>query len=283
MFTLAFMHIVVAFMHAIEGFTTFKDVPGTDVYLLETKRPIYLLKITLYIVQTFIGDSFVTYRLWVVWDSNKMLGIPLLISALGGLASGISALYFASRTTPDLPIFANDVRQTVVAFVAMTVFTNGVCTSLIALKIWMSERRISSFSTRSRNLFPIIRVVVESGAIYTCSLIALLVTYMKSNFSYNIVMDMLVQLIGIVFTLIIVRIGMGVASEQTTMKSRITHSDLSGSVSREQFQLRKAGKPVAVNIHTDTQVVEDGEFVADDNSSAFESGNSTKAEPFAPK
>ena len=60
---------------------------------------------------------------------------------------------------------------------------------LIAFKIWLSERRLSPFATRSRTLSPVIRIIVESGAIYTCAPIALLITYLQSNFSYNIVMD----------------------------------------------------------------------------------------------
>ena len=43
----------------MQGFTTFKVNPGTDLFLVDTQRPVYLVKITLYIVQTFVGDTFV--------------------------------------------------------------------------------------------------------------------------------------------------------------------------------------------------------------------------------
>lgn len=52
----------------------------------------------------------------------------------------------------------------------------------------MIEKQTSAF-IRTRSMSPVAVVVVESGAIYSVSLISLLATYLSGNWSQYIVLD----------------------------------------------------------------------------------------------
>lgn len=59
--------------------------------------------------------------------------------------------------------------------------------ALIAVKVW----KINSFSSRfiGRSLTPVMLVVIESGAIYSCTLIALLVSYLTKSWAQYLILD----------------------------------------------------------------------------------------------
>ena len=62
---------------------------------------------------------------------------------------------------------------------------------LIALKIWLHERRSSAIiALRSRTLVPVMVTVVESGAIYSTTLLALFIAYLSESWAHYIILDM---------------------------------------------------------------------------------------------
>ncbi|KAG6857126.1 hypothetical protein H0H87_009258 [Tephrocybe sp. NHM501043] len=92
----------------------------------------------------------------------------------------------------------------------MAITTNVVASSLIVLRIWGVKKGSSRYRTIStfRNQDPLSRaimVTVESGLVYTVSLIALVVIYLVIHASQFAVQHVVVQIIGITFNLIIVQ------------------------------------------------------------------------------
>jgi hypothetical protein len=71
------------------------------------------------------------------------------------------------------------------------------------------------------NLSHVSIIVIESGAIYLTVLACNVAAFVLKSNMFNIFLDMTSPIIGIVFTLIIVRVGRGVSSEDTrrTMQS----------------------------------------------------------------
>jgi len=59
--------------------------------------------------------------------------------------------------------------------------------ALIAVQIW----KINSFSSQfaGHSLTPVMLVVIESGAIYSCTLIALLGCYLTSSWAQYLILD----------------------------------------------------------------------------------------------
>ena len=66
-------------------------------------------------------------------------------------------------------------------------YQSRVHLALIAVKIW----KINSFSSQivGHSLTPVILVVIESGAIYSCTLIALLACYLTESWAQYLILD----------------------------------------------------------------------------------------------
>lgn len=171
-----------------------------------------------------LSDSKQLYRLYVVWAKDNRILVPGLIFWMGGIGaftqfflvlqcltshtivSGIGTLVHEATASPTTPIFV--FKAWITSFFVITLFTNLTATSmrqslllttwlhtlfihlpgLIAGKIWMSERRTAGF-LKSHTLSPILIIVIESGAVYSISLIALLATFLISNWGQYVVLD----------------------------------------------------------------------------------------------
>lgn len=60
---------------------------------------------------------------------------------------------------------------------------------LLAYKIWTSIRRTEKWKVAG-NLTPVLFVVIESGAIYSATIIAALVTFVLQNAAVYVILDM---------------------------------------------------------------------------------------------
>ncbi|EPQ57623.1 hypothetical protein GLOTRDRAFT_25217, partial [Gloeophyllum trabeum ATCC 11539] len=142
---------------------------------------------TIYVAQTLVGDAFVLYRCAVVWGRNYWtIAFPSLL-LVGSTVSGIGILYSFAKISTDTVIFAAQLNQWITAFFVLTLSTNIICTALVAFRIW----HINKLSLRvgADNLTPVLLVVVESGMIYSATLITLLVTYEVGSWAQYLMLD----------------------------------------------------------------------------------------------
>jgi len=56
-------------------------------YLPDVNNPLYILKTTAYVLQTLIGDGFLIYRVYLVWQWNRFIVLPLSLLILGSTGS----------------------------------------------------------------------------------------------------------------------------------------------------------------------------------------------------
>lgn len=88
----------------------------------------------------------------------------------------------------------------------MTLVTNVTATSLLAYRIWRVNREVSRYRASGR-LASVLRVIIESGAIYSMTIIAALVTFVVNSPGVYVLLDMISPIICIVFNMIIIRVG----------------------------------------------------------------------------
>ncbi|PPQ80050.1 hypothetical protein CVT26_011505, partial [Gymnopilus dilepis] len=135
----------------------------------------------------------------------------------------IGALQAFARASPSAPVFIASLQKWIVSFFSLTLFTNFSSTTLIAFRIWYSHQTTKSLVRASgRTVLPAMVVIIESGSIYSACLIILLSLYLSGSFSQYIVLDAVTQVIGVVFSMVIVRVGLGISSERMTTQSRST-------------------------------------------------------------
>ncbi|KAH8111796.1 hypothetical protein DFH11DRAFT_578183 [Phellopilus nigrolimitatus] len=223
MYVVAFAHIIFSTRRVFLGFIDKRDERGgPDAYFAATTGVPYFFKVGLYTMQTLVGDGFVIYRLNIVWSGDKRLVYPAIVLLMGSIVCGVvPEVYTALATSPSDTVFKLLLKHWILAFFSLTLFTNFTCTALIAFKIWWTERQLAGLVFRN-SLSPVIAIVIESGALYSASLISLMTTYASGSWACYIALDMTTQIIGITFSLIIVRIGLGLSTEETVRST--THS-----------------------------------------------------------
>jgi len=181
-----------------------------------------------YVGQTLLGDGFLLYRLFVIWEGNRIVMIPSLVSYLGCVVTGIGGAhaFTVANGHTNAPLFASEYGRWILAFTCLTLFTNLVCTSLIAGKIWWIHRRSTSLDrVGGQSLATPMIVIIESGAIYSISLIVQISLYASGSLAVFIIVDSATSIIGVTFLLIIVRLGLGLSAFGNSTRSGGGQSD----------------------------------------------------------
>jgi len=211
-------------LDAFRLYTAFKDSEtdnGADLYYFSVASVLSVMKTSVYLVETLASDLFILYRCYVVWNSNLYIIILPILLYIADACTGIAAVYTLSLVTEkESPEFSLEQERITNSFFSCTLAVNCVCTGLIAFRIWRTQRQTRD-AKMGANLSHVSVIVIESGAIYLTVLACNVAAFVLKSNLFNIFLDMTSPIIGIVFTLIIVRVGRGVSTEDTrrTMQS----------------------------------------------------------------
>ncbi|KAF8502711.1 hypothetical protein F5888DRAFT_1114413 [Russula emetica] len=213
LFVLITWHLVIDIIRLYIAFHTSETDEGADIYYVRVTSTMSIVKTAVYLVETIVSDLFILYRCYIVWNASIPIIILPILLYIADIGTGIGALYTLSRVGTDI-VFDRKQEQITNAFFGCTLGLNAVCTGLIAFRIWRTQKQTRDAKMGS-NLIKVSIIVIESGAIYLSALACVVATYATSSLTFNIFLDITSPIIGIVFSLIIVRIGRGISSEET--------------------------------------------------------------------
>ncbi|KAK7039645.1 hypothetical protein R3P38DRAFT_2901092 [Favolaschia claudopus] len=204
-------------INVYRAYSAFMLFPAGPVAFYNTlSLPSYTARNTVYCLLTVLADSFVVYRCYVVWQRRWWIVVIPALLLISTLVTGIGVIYSFHQATPGNVVFIKQVKPWVTSYVAVTLATNVLCTSLIAFRVIRNRMYLSSVNlarTSNDPLWTFLVVVMESAAIYSSALIVLMVLYsMNSNAQY-VALDITVSTIGIAFTMIILRVSLGKSSD----------------------------------------------------------------------
>ncbi|KAH7874738.1 uncharacterized protein C8R40DRAFT_1046619, partial [Lentinula edodes] len=207
MFVLATMHISVNYARVFMAFITYRNAEGGPAAFFNILSNFtQVFGSAIYVTQTLVGDSVVLVRCYIVWGRQwYIVACPALL-LLGSTASGIGILYSFAHIE-DAEVFALQLQDWIVSFFSLTLSTNFICTALVAYRIWYINRAVMNFTHHSWN--PVMLLVIESGAIYSATLLSLLILYKAESWFQYVLLDAISPIVGLVFSMIIVRIGLG--------------------------------------------------------------------------
>ncbi|GJE93982.1 hypothetical protein PsYK624_101490 [Phanerochaete sordida] len=247
-----------------EGFLTIgPELPGgPEDYFANFAQRTFLIKSVLFNTQTLILDFAVIYRAYIVWQNFYVIILP----ALGwcGLFAASFGTNFALGTASGRSgaIFNQQVGIWITANYSMTLATNLIATSLLAFRIWQVKKDSSRFLNSSA-LSPLLRVVIESGAIYSMTVTAALITFVTKSNGVYVILDMISPIISIVFNMIIVRVGLAreqLSSPTGDQSAYGSHPSAGGSFgfrhSRPPYGQRSLAVEITQFIETDGDVTE---------------------------
>ncbi|KAI0750584.1 hypothetical protein BC629DRAFT_1598842 [Irpex lacteus] len=190
-----------------EGFLNI-DPSQSLAYFETVSETTFIVKSVLYNTQTLILDAVVIYRTWVVWQSDWRIVLFPIVGWIGLLACSIANnIFLATASENPGDIFATQTGRFITAVYSMTLVTNLSATSLLAYRIWTINRTTTQWRTTD-HLSPVLRVVIESGALYSLTIIAAIITFALKSPGVYVILDMISPIISIVYNMIIIRIGL---------------------------------------------------------------------------
>ncbi|KAL0960480.1 hypothetical protein HGRIS_005522 [Hohenbuehelia grisea] len=187
----------------IDAFIRFQGDP--EEHFQDLSNWLNVMKMVCYVAQTFIGDAILIYRCFIVYGKNYwIVTLPSLLW-LATSACGAMVCYLeVSIGTGALS--QSRLKPFITSMLSLTLATTVITTSLIVRRIWKVESKISHFRSgdSSSPLNRVMRILVESGLIYTTTILILFGTYLANSNAILGISDSVVQIIGITFNLIIV-------------------------------------------------------------------------------
>ncbi|KAJ7176264.1 hypothetical protein C8R43DRAFT_975314 [Mycena crocata] len=194
------------------------DQPGVDFGPPNTK--VGLVTNACWFFVTTVGDAFIIFRTYVIWNHNWLVIIIPTLVCLADFASSIWVIVALAQFDPTKQsVFQNIVITSMNTFLALTLVTNLICTGLIAFRIFYLHNKVaglvSPFSGRSEPL-RIVSIIVESAAIYTLLLIGSLISNRLNTYINYIFFNCTPPTIGLVFSYIIIRVSRGTSYGETT-------------------------------------------------------------------
>jgi len=233
-----------------------------------------------YVGLTAVADTLFIYRLYIVWGRNRyVIALPILLLC-GSLTSGIGIEVVIGTSSTDL--FSSSLAGWATSFFSISLAQNIITTCLIVYRIWRVNMDVAR-GPGSRSLWPVISVILESGAIYSSTLLVLLATYASGSFAQYIALDMLVPIIGITFNLIIVRVGLGISSGGSRSAGR-NMNPMSTEPTIGRFPLQRLNITVQKSVTVDNDIERaqiSAQTKVDDGSASFDEWESGKKAPVA--
>ncbi|KAH9041077.1 hypothetical protein EDB85DRAFT_1924102 [Lactarius pseudohatsudake] len=206
-------HVVTDAVRIVYAFKNSQIAVGGDLYFANVASALSLIKTALYLVITILFDAFILYRCWLIWDrSLVVIALPFLIF-LADIGTGVAAVQGLSGLAKGDSVFILKQEKISKSFFSSTVAVNGLCSLLIAYRVWVRQNPVRD----SRKAFGLSReaaILVESAALYFVTLICLISTYTRQSNVFNVFLDVASPIIGIAFTLIVLRMG-NLATEAT--------------------------------------------------------------------
>ncbi|KAG2107032.1 uncharacterized protein F5147DRAFT_637122 [Suillus discolor] len=217
---IATAHLIIDFVRALEAFVFKVDTIGANAYYSNPASPLELASKALYITQTTLADGVVVWRCHVLNHRSRFVAIPGCIVLIVNAATGYYVVWSLSREYA-LSNVSTATSGCITTFYTLTMFVSVICTVSIAWRIYHTR---SSMPGGLSNLLPVFIVVIESGALYATSVLALLISFLIGSNGEYIMLGVIPPIVGITFCLIILQVHFHIGGSSSTEQS----SDVGG-------------------------------------------------------
>ncbi|KAF8074149.1 hypothetical protein FPV67DRAFT_1409600 [Lyophyllum atratum] len=188
-------------------------------YLTDVRQPLFTTKHSLLVGVLFVGDSFVNWRCWVVWGKRLWIVIIPIILSLTSAVSG-SYTMWAYAHLPAQEILSE--LRWLTSFYVLSLVANAMSTGLLAFRIYTVRKQASRIQpstttlangTRAsragrRSLKPVLKIILESGVLNAAYLFVYTICLVTKSQGLEVMSEMACPLTGIIFVIVIIRVGL---------------------------------------------------------------------------
>lgn len=249
---IATAHLVIDFVRGLEAFVFKVNTIGADAYYSDLASPLDLASKALYITQTTLADGVVVWRCHVLNHRSRFVAIPGCIVLLVNAATGYYVVWALSQAYA-LSKVSTAASACITTFYTLTMFVSVTCTISIAWRIYHTRRFMPGGLAA---LLPVFIVVIESGALYATSVLALLISFLVGSNGEYIMLGIIPPIVGITFCLIILQVHFHIGGNSPIEQS----SELVGGIITSLFRGRSTQdsnftmQRMAVHITEETEV-----------------------------
>ncbi|KAE9400629.1 hypothetical protein BT96DRAFT_1096578 [Gymnopus androsaceus JB14] len=137
MFLPSTCHVFLGFSRLIEGFIVLRnETGGPAAYFSDVSTPANVAKVTIHTVNSVLGDSITVWRCYNVWEMLPSILPIVLIIASAVCGFGQAVIFAEARNTHSAFGSQLEIWNGLLFFLSLT--TNVVVTSLIAMRIWQA-------------------------------------------------------------------------------------------------------------------------------------------------
>ncbi|KAG2134583.1 uncharacterized protein EDB93DRAFT_1092686 [Suillus bovinus] len=217
LFTTSTTHFALMFNHF---YTTLGNAPFSD---FGNETPALIGANLMISVVDVIGDLLLLYRCWLICGKNLYVIVLPLLTALGGFGCILPVPSLVLSIDPTSPVPPVKIVPLIIAGYALPLCTNIMVTGLIAGRLWYISRipivdehgniAILKIAAGGRPMM----FIIESDALYMVTQLIFVVLVAIRNPAEGVLSLAGTQVYGIASTLIIIRVGLGISSEQTML------------------------------------------------------------------
>ncbi|KAH9905077.1 uncharacterized protein B0H18DRAFT_1197943 [Fomitopsis serialis] len=211
--------------HNLIAFIFYTGPGGADAEFDRLSTWVNVMRSVWFDLNIALSDAALIYRCWLVYAHSPrraVVAIAPVVLWLGWISCAIIILYYICTLNAVTSIPSTDeIQPFLYAFYSLTLAINLFTTGLIILRLWRVHKRTSSFFTRSwrgpsrLSFADVTLIIIESALLYTTTVIICVVLDLANSNAYYGATDVSLEVAGISFDLIIIRIWTGVSTEQT--------------------------------------------------------------------
>ncbi|KAI0346624.1 hypothetical protein BDW22DRAFT_1426064 [Trametopsis cervina] len=213
MATISTLDVALGLKHNMDAFLFYKGPGGPD---QEFEDISYWTADSL--CMTLIGDGMLIYRCWIIYAySWKLIVVPLMMWTVD-LGLAIVHIWVTSTLRQSAVLSTEPLlKPFFYSFLSLTITINFLTTGLIVRQIWLTNKRSAPLipHTIRRDRFgrvprtrleTVMRIILESGMIYTSTAFATFISAIAGSNAVYGISDLLNMAVGISFNLIIIRV-----------------------------------------------------------------------------
>jgi len=222
-FVFATFDVAFGLRHALVAFVFYSGAGGSAEAYETISDWVNVMKTVDNQVMLMIVDAFLIYRCFVVFYRKWLvISFPLLMW-LANLANSIIIIYITATLKTHATLNVNNLMPFITSFLVLNLATNMLVTGLIAWRIHAISKessrldRVGSSGTSRRvTLAEVNRIVIESGLLNLLVVFVGFVTFLTNSNAVYAVSDLSIEVVGITFNLITIRVNNGVSFGETT-------------------------------------------------------------------
>ncbi|KAL1943749.1 hypothetical protein VTO73DRAFT_4194 [Trametes versicolor] len=230
MFLLALTHLALLADDVIEDFANHSAVAnGPLIFLVSgSGHSTTVASIVIHAVVSWIGDIFMTYRVFVIWNRSwKAIILPCLLFMGTCVVTGLCVYAFKnSHLDGGEALYADNVYALMTTYLALVLAMNITTLALILGQLMRHDRMIREYRVDAPGPtmpWRVARTIVQSEAVYSATILANLILYVTRSSGFFVTSFMLPPLVGISFTLIITHSGLDEIMGQLKLANDAAH------------------------------------------------------------